>query len=274
LNVATLRALQLDALPIFRLHRLFVAPMVCNAPISRYSLRCRICYHRLHGYLKPCRSSICAPLFNTVLFAPYSAPFRVCRYPFRVSSVYLPRCVRRCRFPRIVPRFGVRVSVVKERARRTERLCKSMQTNPLTHRRTPVFIGVFAHSTFFHVEHSAQNPAFGAVSHSDEFRRMEQRATRHTHTPRTHATHASAHERTPTRQRTRQRTHMHTRAPTHERTHASRTHTHAHARARAPCRPHRRQSGTVGTSARAPSAMQSSRLHPWCNMKRAMQSEG
>jgi hypothetical protein len=33
LNVTTLRALQLDALPIFRLHRLFIAPMVCNAPI-------------------------------------------------------------------------------------------------------------------------------------------------------------------------------------------------------------------------------------------------
>ena len=114
MNVATLRALQLDALPIFRLHRLFVAPMACNAPIYRYSLRCRICFHRLHGYFKPCRSSICAPLFNTVLFAPYSAPFRVCRYPFRVSSVYLPRCVRRCRFPRIVPRSAFACPIVKE----------------------------------------------------------------------------------------------------------------------------------------------------------------
>ena len=209
----------------------------------------------------PIQYGIIRAVFRTVprMQSPFSGGFRMIaalRSPLSISA----HCAA----------FGVRVSVVKEHVRRTERLCKSMQTNPLTHRRTPVFIGAFAHSTFFHVEHSAQNPGFGAVSHSDEFRRMEQRATRHTHTPRTHATHASAHERTPTRQRTRQRTHT----PVRPHTSAHTRHARMHARARVPRRPPRRQSGTVGTSARAPSAMQSSRLHPWCNMKRAMQSEG
>ena len=63
----------------------------------------------------------------------------------------------------------------------------------------------------------------------------------------THApTHAHAHPCA--------RTHAHTRV-THARTHASRTRG-------APRRPPRSQSGTGGTSARAPSAKQSKRLHP------------
>lgn len=148
--------------------------------------------------------------------SPFSGGFRM------IAALRSPLSISR-----IVPRSAFALSVVKERVRRTERLCKSMQTNPLTHRRTPVFIGVFAHSTFFHVEHSAQNPAFGAVSHSDEFRGMEQRATRHAraHAPTRH---------TPAHMSARQRANAH--APTHAHAHpCARTHAHTrvtHARTR------------------------------------------
>lgn len=129
-----------------------------------------------------------------------------------------------------------------------------MQTNQPHDRRNPVFIGVFAFQPIFYVKRTGQKVQIGAAMCSEHAR---------TRNACTHATHASAHERTPTRQRTRQRTHMHTRAHAHMRTRVTHaTHAHAHARARDPRRPPRRQSGTGGTSARAPSAKQTERLHP------------
>ena len=204
--------------------------MVCTAPTSRYSLRCRICFHRLHGYLKPCRSSICAPPLlalsvrrasSTVprMQAPFSGGFRMLaalRSPLSIS--------------RIVPRSAFACPIVKEQRKPKFAMMEINANKSAPRQPHPRFYWRFRTFTDFSRDAFSPKNADCAVLRSE--RRTDGRTHERTRNARTHATHASAHKRTPTRQRTRQRTHMHTRAPAHMRTHASRMHAHARTRTR------------------------------------------
>lgn len=143
----------LDALPIFRLCRLFVAPMVCTAPIFRYSPHYRICYHRLHTYSKICRSSICAPpslaLFirranSTVprMQAPFSGGFRMLaalRSPLSISAHCAAFGVRFISCQRALPLIRFTRSGFRITCDTHGNQCKQI-TAPLT--QPPILLGI------------------------------------------------------------------------------------------------------------------------------------
>ena len=62
-------------------------------PLIRYSLHYRMCFHRPHTYSKICRYTAPMRTPKALFFVLLNkkAPFRVCKHPFRVGSVCLPR---------------------------------------------------------------------------------------------------------------------------------------------------------------------------------------
>ena len=235
--------------PSFAIPRTIAYAIIACIPIPRYAALPYVHPHRLR--------------FS---FAAQIAPFRVCKHPFRVGFVCLPRCVRRCRFPRIVPRSAFASSVVKEHCRSfaspvrgSASLATHMEINANKSRprsRNPRFYWAFR--TFAPDFHAWELPFLGVTRRNRHLTRGD------------NARNASANARTPAHAHTRTnaRAHMHT----HGRAHASadaRMHTrHAPERTRAHARTRRgprarirARQGTGGTSARAPSAMHTRSLH-------------
>lgn len=255
----------LDALPIFRLCRLFVAPMVCTAPIFRYSPHCRICYHRLRTYSKVCRSSICAPpslaLFvrrasGTVprMQSPFSGGFRMIAAscsPLSISAhcaasgVHFISCQRALPLVSFRPLSGLaslathmEINANKSRPRsRNPRFYWAFRTfAPDFHAWELAFLGEARRIRHLTRGSDARNASANARTPAHAHTRTNARTNARAHAPKRGRTHASADARAHTRH-----------APERTRAHA-RTRRGPRARIRA-------RQGTGGTSARAPSAM-------------------
>ena len=155
----------------------------------------------------------------------------------------MPRCVRRCRFPRIVPRSAFASSVVKEHRRSfaspvrgSASLATPMEINANKSRprsRNPRFYWAFR--TFAPDFHAWELPFLGVT-----------RRIRHL-TRGSDARNASANARTPAHahERTNARTNARAHAPKRTRTHAPRARAHPRTRphTQGPPRPHTRETG-------------------------------
>lgn len=138
--------------------------MVCAAPTSRYSLHCRICFPRLHTYLKICRSSICAPLSLAPFFAAQVAPIPRMQAPFSGEFRMLAALRSPLSISRIVPRSAFACPIVKEQ-RKPKFATMEINANKSTPRQPhPRFYWRFRIFTDFSREANRPKSAFGAVS--------------------------------------------------------------------------------------------------------------